>query len=184
MNTQRGFTLVELLYSVGIAALVLGVGVPSFIDQVRSSRMNAATNTWLAALYVARSEAVKQRTRVTVCRSTIAEAPACSSEGTGYAVFVNADDDASFDSGAGDVLLRNDVWQRGGITTIADGLPIYVSYVSSGFTRAIGGGAMSGDVVFCDERGNAGARILRLPATGRPQIVTHGEVSGAPSCAT
>ncbi|MEM9384331.1 MAG: GspH/FimT family pseudopilin [Pseudomonadota bacterium] len=184
MNTQRGFTLVELLYSVGIAALVLGVGVPSFIDQVRSSRMNAATNTLLSALYVGRSEAVKQRRRVTVCRSTISDAPACSSEGTGYAVFVNVDDDSSFDAGAGDVLLRNDVWLRGTITTIADGLPIYVSYVSSGFTRAIGGGAQSGDIIFCDERGNTGARILRLPATGRPQIVAHDEVPGAPTCAT
>ncbi len=182
MNKQRGFTLVELLYAVGIAALVLGIGVPSFIDQVRSSRMYAATNTMLGALYVARSEAVKQRQRVTVCRSTLAEDPTCTVDGTSYAVFVNQDDDQSFDPASGDTLLRNDQWLRGNIQVQADGLPAYVTYVSTGFTRTIGGGSQAGDLIFCDERGNAAARILRLPATGRPQIVAHADVAGAPSC--
>ncbi|MEO0974820.1 MAG: GspH/FimT family pseudopilin [Pseudomonadota bacterium] len=182
MNKQAGFTLVELLYAVGISVLVLSIGVPSFIDQVRSSRMYASTNSLLAALYVARSEAVKQRARVTVCRSNMADPPNCLSTGEGFAVFVNVDDDQSFDPGAGDELLRHDLWLRGNVTVTADGLPDYVSYVSTGFTRAVGGGAQSGDLVFCDERGNVGARVLRLPATGRPQIAAHADVPGAPSC--
>lgn len=182
MNTQRGFTLVELLYTVAVAAMVLSIGIPSFIDQVRAGRMHASTNTMLGALFLARSEAVKQRARVTVCRSTVEETPACEGDGTGFAVFLNIDDDQSFDPASGDTLLRNDAWLRAGVTIINDELPDYVSYVSSGFTRAIGGGPQAGDLIFCDERGDAAARILRLPATGRPQVVAHGDVAGAPSC--
>lgn len=184
MMKQRGVTLIELLYTLGVAAILLGIGVPSFVDQLRSSRMHASTQSLLGGLYVARSEAVKQRARVTLCRSTVEAAPTCAGDGDGYAVFVNMDDDASFDPGAGDTLVRNDLWLRPGLSVLNDGLTDYVTYVSSGFTREIGGGTLAGDLVFCDARGNDAARVLRLPATGRPQVVAHSEVAGAPSCPT
>jgi type IV fimbrial biogenesis protein FimT len=182
MKSSHGFTLIELMYALAVGALVLGIGIPSFIEQVRSSRMNAATNTMLSALYVARSEAVKQRARVTVCRSTIGADPDCDTTGNGYAVFVNQADDITIDDG--DVLIRNDLWLRSGVEVVGDGLPNGISYVSTGFTRAVGGGPLAGDLVFCDDGGDASARILRLPATGRPQIVGFDEVPGAPSCST
>jgi type IV fimbrial biogenesis protein FimT len=182
MRNTRGFTLIELLYTVGVAALVLGIGVPSFIDQVRSTRMSAATNTLLTALYVARSEAVKQRARITVCRSDLLAPPSCDATGAGYLVFLNEADDISFDEGDGDVVLRHDQWLRGEIEIAFDGLPNGITYVSSGFTRAVGGGPLAGDLLFCDGRGETAARLLRIPTTGRPQIVAYDDVVGAPEC--
>jgi type IV fimbrial biogenesis protein FimT len=183
MNRQQtGFTLLELMYTLAVALLVVGIGAPSFVETLRSSRMNATTNGMLGALYLARSEAVKQRARVSVCRSTVGENADCAADGTGFLVFLNQDDDDDFDDFRGDVVIRADEWIRPGIDVVYDGLPQYFTYVASGFPRAVGGGPLTGNLVFCDERGDAVARVLTISATGRPQILSHEDVAGVPSC--
>ena len=67
MRKQRGVTLIELLVTISIAAILLAIGVPSMGDFMRSSRVSGATNELAALLYLARSEAVKRAVNVTVC---------------------------------------------------------------------------------------------------------------------
>jgi len=180
MKVQRGFTLVELMYTIAVAAIVLGIGIPAFTETIRAGRMTTSVNTAVTAMHVARSEAVKRRARVTLCRSTTAATPACDDTGFGYMVFVNAADDQSFD--AADTLIKAGPWLSDGITVEYDGLPSYVSYAASGFTRAIGGGTLAGNIVVCDDRGDRAARVISLAATGRPQARAHADVPGVPSC--
>jgi len=180
MKIQRGFTLVELMYTIAVAAIVLGIGIPAFTETIRAGRMTTSVNTAVTAMHIARSEAVKRRARVTLCRSTTEAAPACDATGAGYMVFVNTADDQSFDDG--DTLVKAGPWLPDGLTVQYDGLPSYVSYTASGFTRAIGGGTLAGNVVVCDDRGNRAARVISLTATGRPQARAHADVPGVPSC--
>ena len=63
---QSGFTLVELMFTITVLAVLLGIGVPNFRDFIRNSRMTAAANDLLADLNLARSEAVKRRVAVTL----------------------------------------------------------------------------------------------------------------------
>lgn len=181
MKYQRGFTLVELMYTIGVAAILLGIGIPAFTETIRSGRMTTAVNTAVTAMHVARSEAVKRRGRVTFCRATTAAVPSCDDKGDGYIVFANAADDATYNSPA-DTLVKAGAWVPQGITVTNDKLPAYVSYTASGFTRAVGGGTLAGNLVFCDDRGNRAARVISLAATGRPQARAHADVPGVPSC--
>ncbi len=184
MKTQTGFTLIELLYTVALAALILSVGVPSFVQTMRNSEMTATTNGLLSAMHIARSEAIKRRARVTICPSTTAEPPVCDGNGTGLTVFVNAADDQTIDLPA-DTIVQTRDWLQGGVNLTNDGgIPGYVSYAPSGFTRAIGGASISGSLVFCDDRGEASARVLTLSPTGRPQIRHYGDVADMPDCPT
>ncbi len=64
---QVGFTLIELLTTVAIASILLGVGIPSFTEAVKNSRISSQYNNVVQALYLARSEAVKNTSAVTVC---------------------------------------------------------------------------------------------------------------------
>jgi len=66
MHAQRGFTLIELLIVLTIIAIMAGVGVPGFQTMMQNSRLTTTTNSLLSALQYARSEAVTQRTAVTV----------------------------------------------------------------------------------------------------------------------
>jgi prepilin-type N-terminal cleavage/methylation domain-containing protein len=82
---ERGFTMVEVLVVMTISAILLALAIPSFERLLRTNRVSSATNSMLAALDLARSEAIRRSGVVTVCRSTNADAPnpACSSAAAG-----------------------------------------------------------------------------------------------------
>ena len=63
----HGFTLLELMVTVFVLGVLLGVGVPSFFETIRSNRATADTNELVSALSIARSEAVRRGARVTLC---------------------------------------------------------------------------------------------------------------------
>ena len=65
-----GFTLVELLIVMAIAAILLTVGVPSYFSTMSRYRIATEANALVGDLQYARSEAVKQGFTVQVCIST------------------------------------------------------------------------------------------------------------------
>src|SRR5262245_47582960 len=69
---SAGFTLFELLLVLVIVAIILGLGSPSFTDFRRNSRLTSAANDLLIANQLARTEAIKRQTTVSICPS---EAP-------------------------------------------------------------------------------------------------------------
>jgi type IV fimbrial biogenesis protein FimT len=62
----RGFTLVELMVSVAIALVLLGVGVPSLSSFLRHQGIATASFDVTSMLILARSEAIKRNTDVVV----------------------------------------------------------------------------------------------------------------------
>ncbi|QQX84805.1 GspH/FimT family pseudopilin [Cupriavidus necator] len=62
----RGFTLIELMATVAIAAILMSVGTPYFREFVLGSRIRAAADDLMSTLVYARSEAIKRNADVTV----------------------------------------------------------------------------------------------------------------------
>lgn len=94
---QQGFTLVELLVTLAVAALLLGIGIPSFSGAISNSRINVDYNEFVGALYLARSESIKSGQIVTVCPKSEPDAQTCSASDTawehGWLVFVDEEFD-------------------------------------------------------------------------------------------
>jgi len=65
-HDNLGFTLVELMVTVVIVAILLTVAVPSFQEMVKNNRISIATNEFVDIVQFARTEAVKRSTSVTV----------------------------------------------------------------------------------------------------------------------
>lgn len=78
-RTQRGLTLVELITTVAIASLLLGLGAPAFKQLLAAQRMRAASYGLMSDLVLARSEAVKRGAQVQL-------APAAAGWASGWAV--------------------------------------------------------------------------------------------------
>jgi type IV fimbrial biogenesis protein FimT len=66
MKRHSGFTLVELLVVMTVAAVLLGLGIPSFREFVATQRVKEAAFDFSAAMLLARSEAIKRNTAVTL----------------------------------------------------------------------------------------------------------------------
>lgn len=62
-----GFTLIEMMVVVAIVAILAAMTAPSFNRFVVSSRVISATNDLVAALHLARSEAVTRNASVSLC---------------------------------------------------------------------------------------------------------------------
>jgi type IV fimbrial biogenesis protein FimT len=79
----RGFTLIELLVVMTISAILLAVGVPMFQSTIASMRASEGANSLVASLELARTEALRRGTTVSVCRVTSTAPTACDGSASG-----------------------------------------------------------------------------------------------------
>ncbi|MEE9444784.1 MAG: GspH/FimT family pseudopilin [Cocleimonas sp.] len=68
-KSNTGFTLIELMITLAIAVILITLAVPSFSLMIHNSKVTSATNEFVSALNLARSEALKRSNNVTVCKS-------------------------------------------------------------------------------------------------------------------
>jgi type IV fimbrial biogenesis protein FimT len=88
-SRQPGFTIIELMVTLLVVAILVAAAIPSFREFTRNNRVIAAQNDLVTAMSLARSEAVKQSRAVTVCAS--ADNATCSGDtnwATGWIVTV------------------------------------------------------------------------------------------------
>ncbi|MDJ0939081.1 MAG: GspH/FimT family pseudopilin [Woeseiaceae bacterium] len=179
---QAGFTLYELLITTVIVGTVMAFGMANLVDFTRNSRMTAAANDLHASFFLARSEAARARTNVSICSSTnpMAADPDCG--GTfedGWIVFLDPNGDVIHD--AGEPILRAHDALDDVVNISTPGMDDYFSFSPSGLGR--GAVAASGNppvttAVICDDRGNivasggrSAARVLIITPLGRATVL-------------
>lgn len=72
-----GFTLIELMITLAVGAVLLAIGVPSFNQMIIANRLATQSNELVAAITIARSEAIKRNASITLCRADAPDAEEC-----------------------------------------------------------------------------------------------------------
>jgi type IV fimbrial biogenesis protein FimT len=172
VRLEHGFTLWELMWTIGIAGVVLGAGVPAMETFLLDGRRTAAVNGWILAVQAARSEAFKRQRPVIACGTT--DGVQCSSRmDSGWMVFVNEDDEYPPRRNASEPLLYRHEPELSG--TILSNRAYY--------EFRVGRRSTNGTVVFCDRRGARTARAVIVSYTGRPRVDQRDASGAALRCA-
>jgi len=135
-----GFSLIELLVTIAIAAIIAGLAAPSFKKALDANRIQTTASALQSDMMYARTEAVKRGATVSLCPSTdqatCADANAWQS---GWIIFVDKTGDGLFDA-TNDAVLKVRGKVNGGSTIVAAPAPTknVVIFNREGFTTNLG----------------------------------------------
>jgi type IV fimbrial biogenesis protein FimT len=120
---QRGYTLVEMMVVLGIAAIIASIAIPSYRGMMNTSRVSDSATSLHGALMLARTEALKRNGRVVVCKisnvvPTPPARPAC--DGTpstranmgwanGWMTFVDPNGNSTLDANEELIFVQNNL---------------------------------------------------------------------------
>jgi len=162
-----GFTLIELMITLAVAAVLLAVGVPSFNQMIIANRLATQANEIVGAVTLARSEAIKRNASITLCRADGDDEDAECVDGAGdweNWIVVNA---------AGTILQRGVVNTYGGTFVVTSTLGTdQVVFGPDGLARTddaiIATDAVNNQILVCSTRlDENNQRLITLGAGSR-----------------
>lgn len=175
----QGFTLIELIVTLVIAAILLALAAPNMRTFVSDQRLSTQTNELVADLNFARSEAVTRSVRITVCKSN--DVTTCDTNtGTawtmGRIIFVDADGNGQRATTEELLRVRESLAAAAetGNRILGDasaGQPIRVSYLGNGSVDEI---TAENQFRVCDDRGAAFGRAVVVSVSGRVRTAERG----------
>lgn len=161
---QGGYSLYDLIITSTVAS-VLGAGAMGMSSLVQDTRMTAEINQLMGHLSLARSEAIKRGTTVTLCKSENgADCASGSDWRKGWIVFVDDNTNRRIDDG--ETIIRIEQPLDAVALNFAGALnhDNYITYKRGGEAEP------NGTFTFCDGRGSAKARSIIVLGTGRPRV--------------
>ena len=170
-----GVTLLELMVVVAVAAVLLGIAVPSFVGMTQTNRVAGEINALSGDLQFARAEAIKEGLPVTICTSSNGSScQGSSSWSKGWIVFSDLNGTQTVDTG--DVVLRKQIPWTNSDTFIADNSTAAVTYSRDGFAIALPGTVTW--KLHTQPLNAAASRCVAVNIAGRQQV----QKTGSGSC--
>lgn len=176
---QRGFTLAEVLTTLGVMGVSLSLVVPTFSSLTRSNLRASAVNELVTTLHVARSEALTRNAPVVICPSADGLTCARVAWESGWIRFVDSNGD--YRAEPGEALL--------GAAPPIPGLRIRTEtfdqafgYTPTGHVSSPGGSPAGGDFTFCASNNGAEAQVLLVSPLGQPVLADRLVNGREPDC--
>lgn len=166
---SKGLTLIELLTVIAITAILAVMALPSFNDLLRRQEINGQANALFSMLYLARSEAIKRNSVVTICKSN--DGQNCGGNwSTGWLMFADQNKDGSLDAGE-TIITLGQISEKIAVNWTAFGSNNYIRFTPRGMTLA-----QNGTFTVCPENADESlARAVVISKTARVRIPPAGE---------
>ena len=175
---SRGFTVPEVIITLGVAAIILSTAVPGVSNTIKDNRLATRVNEVITDIHFARSEAAKRDVRVILCRSKYpnASTPQCSTDSQtennwswGYLIFAdNGSASNSVYNAGSDILLRRGQPAPSGVRMrTSSAWNKNLEFNPNGSTNEGGATAI---MSLCDNRGNNDGRQIVVGPSGIPKM--------------
>ncbi len=177
----QGFTLIEMLTTMSVAAVLLAAAAPGLAGFVRSSRINGAQSELVSALMLARSEAAKRGVDVQMVG---ADALQPTNFAAGWQVGWDKNGDGVIDASAGseELIRAYPALGKNVVVTASQAAPA-VRFAATGFlsppTRVVFNVCDSGDT---SSTGEARGYRVSLEAVGLADIKPFADITPRPTC--
>lgn len=174
-KTQRGITLIELLIALTIAAVLLGLSLPSFAALKARNSVAASHNLMMTGFAAAREAAIVHRMPAVLCPGS--STTGCRKDGIwdgGWMIWLDRNNNGRFD--ASDTLLRSETGFDGELAIRSSKHRSRVTFQPNGMAE---GSNLT--VKLCDSQGTP-LRGLVTGNTGRTRASTDAEVAGMTAC--
>jgi len=167
MPRQNGFTLIELMITIGVAAILATMAVPGMKSLTLNSRQTAGINELVSGMHLARNTAITMYTRVTMCASSNGLSCEAVSWDKGWIAFVDKNSDQLVN---GDDTIVRSASSITGLTINSGMFSDYLMYRPNGRVMRATTGQNSGLFTACDYRGAEHAKAIFLDLSGRPRV--------------
>jgi prepilin-type N-terminal cleavage/methylation domain-containing protein len=182
-RNNAGFTLLEMMITLAVVAVLLSAAVPSVSTFIKNNRITSRMNSIIADLHYARSKAVSSGATIIMCRSADPTAPSPSCGGTqqvwtgGYLIFADDGTHANtvYDAGTDTLLRRGESAPQDVAIHTNTTWDSNIRFDYSGTTEGNGSTAL---MSICDDRGTGHGRIIKVMPSGT--VMTSSVTS--PSC--
>lgn len=77
MKSVKGFTLIEVMVTIAVAAILVSIAVPSFRNLIVGNRLDTLSTELVDAISFARSESIKRNSPVVFCRVASSTTTVC-----------------------------------------------------------------------------------------------------------
>ncbi|MCP3673336.1 MAG: prepilin-type N-terminal cleavage/methylation domain-containing protein [Gammaproteobacteria bacterium] len=163
---NNGYTILELLMTMVVAVILLGVAVPGLQGFIKNNRMLGQTNVLMIIIKSARSEAVTQRTNLSVCRTS--DNINCTGTGNNYIAFTDTGVANKVDGT--DSIIKQIMVDIDQLTFSYDG-------GSSIRFNSRGSVGTKSTITICDDRGDDYRRGITISPIGRSKTAEGGELA-------
>lgn len=175
-SKSRGFTIPEIIITLGIIAIVLSTAVPAISTVFRDNKLATQLNTMVTHIHIARAEAAKRDVRVILCRSSSPNAatPSCGGSAniwaSGYIVFADNGQYSNnwYDSGTDTLLLRGQPATSGVRMITNSSWNMNLEFNPDGSLNETATAIMS----IYDDRGKCDGRQIQVATTGIPRMLS------------
>lgn len=164
IQTNKGFTLIEVLISLSLIALLFGVAISDIKGFMHISQTSKARGEISYAIQRTRNEAISRNTPVSLCKSS--NSSSCTTLGNyeqGWLIFTNHDKDAKIDSNEKILYIHQALFKQ--ISIVGNrNFKNRITFLPTGDSTSFG------RLVICNKKRIKTSEAIFINATGKPRI--------------